>query len=299
MSTILDALQKQKTEHSEYFPQRSAGDKGLLKWRAAFLTALLVIICLLAILLYRQFSETQNGVNSGPLQVQNQSRDVQKIPENFATEGGIASAPTEFDSFNERVIETSHTGPEPGWVSKTPQTASKAVKKMTFVTQPLPDYEEPVQLNDRQTAVTADPTVTAEIDDLRIARAESDFVNNDQDELDYGAVSDDLRQRFQLALISSTEKEALSSTAASNDGRDIYEMTAEFQKKVPSLIYDTHIYSTIARERWIKINGEKLKEGQFDGQGRFQLLEIQPNRSIFRLGRQSFSLESLTDWKGY
>lgn len=297
MSTILDALQKQKFQHSEHFSQVAAGGKGLLKWRLALLMALLIIICLLTILLYQQFVVQHKGVNSKPLAIQNKNSVLQKTSDFSADGRAVDSIQIESQALNERAIKATQkeSSPEVDQGRKFDQRASGVVKKVTFATQPLP-----VLQGERETVLTADYTVPADLNKPLIETgAEVDFVNDGQEQLDYGAVSDDLRQRFELALLSATGKEEISTPAISNDGRDIYEMATEFQRKVPSIIYDTHIYSTIARERWIRINGEKLKEGQFDGQGQIQLLEIQQNRSIFRFGRQSFSLESLTDWKGY
>ena len=154
---------------------------------------------------------------------------------------------------------------------------------MTFNTQPLPHYQRAEQAD---TAIANEPVSSA-------------VNSNAQNEVDYGAVSNDLQRRFELALLDIPKQEILSSPEIHHDGSDLHEMSAEFQKKVPSIQYDAHLYSTIVGERWIKINGENLKEGQFDKQDEIQLLKIQPNRSIFRVGRQSFSLESLTDWKGY
>ena len=76
-------------------------------------------------------------------------------------------------------------------------------------------------------------------------------------------------------------------------------MSRGFQEKVPAIQYNSHMYSSVPEDRWIRINGKTLKEGGFDNTGLLELIEIQPQRSIFRLGRQSFSIEALTDWKGY
>lgn len=253
MSTILAALQKQKSSPGDHFVQQPEAGKGLFKWRVALLTSLLVIISLLSVLLYLQLIGEANGIKIQPSIAPNKAADV------------IEVAPP---AVNETAIKITKTAP-------------KAVKEMTFSTQPLPEYEKP------------EPPIKLVPDELTAAAAN---LNN---ELDYSAVSDDMEQRFELALLDSTKQDKLSSVETNSDGRDLHEMASKFQQKVPSIRYDTHIYSTIAPDRWIKINGKKLREGQFDSQGKIQLLEIQPNRSIFRLGRQSFSLESLTDWKGY
>jgi len=256
MSTILAALQKQKSSASGPFVQHPGTEKGLFKWRVVLLTSLLVIISLLSVLLYLQLSTGAKDIKMQP----SIAPDV------------IESSPEVTEVIRPMVSETA---------IKLTNTAPKAVKEMTFATQPLPEVEKP----QAQIVIVPEELTAADV--------------NLKSDLDYSAVSDDIQQRFELALQDPGKQEKVSSVETSTDGRDLHEMTSQFQKKVPGIRYDVHMYSSIAQDRWIKINGKNLREGQFDAQGKIQLVEIQPNRSIFRLGRQSFSLESLTDWKGY
>lgn len=251
MSTILAALQKQKSSAGDPFVQQPVAEKGLFKWRVALLTSLLVIISLLSVLLYLQLIGEAKGIKLQP----SITPDVLEVDSDIIP-----------PAVNEMPVNITKAAP-------------KAVKEMSFATQPLPEYEKP----EAQIIIAPDELTPGNL----------------SSELDYSAVSDDLQQRFEIALQGSTKQDKVSSIEVSHDGRDLHEMAIKFQKKVPGIRYETHLYSSIAQERWIKVNGKKLKEGQFDSQGKIQLLEIQPNRSIFRLGRQSFSLESLTDWKGY
>lgn len=118
-------------------------------------------------------------------------------------------------------------------------------------------------------------------------------------------VSSDLKKRFEQALLlteierNKNPSDESDQEDSMDDGSDIHDMSSNFQDKVPLIRYDSHVYSSIVDERWIRINGEVIKEGGFDSTGKIQLLEIEPQRSIFRVQRQSFSLESLSDWKGY
>ncbi len=67
--------------------------------------------------------------------------------------------------------------------------------------------------------------------------------------------------------------------------------------RVPALRYSSHVYSSSAANRIITINGRDYREGDEVAPG-VKLLQIQPEYSIFRVGGQSFSLQSLTDWPG-
>ncbi|ABM02046.1 General secretion pathway protein B [Psychromonas ingrahamii 37] len=272
MSTILAALQKQKSSPGAHFIQQPEVEKGLFKWRVTLLISLLVIISLLSVLLYLQLNGETNGIKI------KQSIVLDKVVDVLEVDSDIMEVDSNIIKVDSDIIEVT-----PPAVNEVPikiiKKAPKAVKEMTFVTQPLPEVEKP------------EPPIKLVPDESTTDAA------NLTSELDYSAVSNELQQRFEFALADSKKQNKLSPIELSHDGRDLYEMAGNFQQKVPSIRYDTHIYSSIVEERWIKINGNKLKEGQFDPQGKIQLLEIQPNRSIFRLDRQSFSLESLTDWK--
>ncbi|MGL4753751.1 MAG: general secretion pathway protein GspB, partial [Aeromonadaceae bacterium] len=61
--------------------------------------------------------------------------------------------------------------------------------------------------------------------------------------------------------------------------------------------YSSHVYSSTAANRIITLNGHDYHEGEEVAPG-VRLLQIQADYSIFRVGGQSFSLPSLTDWSG-
>jgi general secretion pathway protein B len=168
--------------------------------------------------------------------------------------------------------------------------------KVSFETKPLPDFVPKVKkvapvkvLSKPQQLIKTTPSSDQKI----------------EKKVSVEEVTTDLQKRFELALLLTeiehnenptdefTEEEGIT------DGSDIREMSSAFQYKVPLIRYDSHMYSSVVNDRWIRINGEMLKEGEFDSTGQLELLEIQPQRSIFRLERQSFSVESLTDWEGY
>jgi len=179
-------------------------------------------------------------------------------------------------------------------------SSEQQLVKVTFETKPLPApaktvKAQPIKIVDavRKEKPIAPPVTASEGNEL------TQKVANDNE------VSSDLKKRFELALLlteieqDKNHIEDFTEEEGMNDGSDIREMSSAFQDKVPFIRYDSHMYSSVVADRWIRINGEKLTEGEFDSTGQLELIEIQPQRSIFRLERQSFSVESLTDWKGY
>lgn len=121
-----------------------------------------------------------------------------------------------------------------------------------------------------------------------------------QQDLTLDKVSTTLQQRFDNAVQFETDNEnkVLSDTKNNRNviNSDISAMPASFQYLVPLMRYDSHMYSSNTQDSWIRINGVDLRVGDYVGE--IELLEIQPNQSVFRLDQQHFTLSSLQDWKG-
>ncbi|AWB66831.1 hypothetical protein C2869_10485 [Saccharobesus litoralis] len=75
----------------------------------------------------------------------------------------------------------------------------------------------------------------------------------------------------------------------------LVDMPQSIQQQVPSLSFQTHIYSSIASERWIKVNGRVVKEGEMVAPN-VRLVEIQPQQVILAVQEDEFSLPALADW---
>lgn len=278
MSTILRALQKQKSEQSRTMAPFIEKDSAGLKWKVALLLAVLMILSLLAVVIYLLVK-----------------------PVNEAYQGAVFSEPmTDLHNTNQETLVT------------TTQIQAKPTIKINFDLRPLPQVQAEVQIEDRTAvveevaALNNQPTDSAVKEPaLLVVTGEKPpapvFAENIKDEIDYGETSADLQQRFENALLMSgiEDTEVVEQVQEESDGSDLRQLSRDFQEQVPVISYDSHIYSSVAKERLIRINGEDLKEGQFDSLGKIEVVEIQENRTIFRTGRQSFSLHSLTDWRGF
>lgn len=265
MSTILNALHKQVANPLGHVTVKQSNRY----WKVGLLSALSMVIVLLCILIFIV-------VNPAVLAVLTETQ----------------AAP----------VVTAVAKQAPLQQEKAPV---KEIGKIHFKTKPLPVLAEKKMSKD--VANTA-PPLTNSTEQIVLSGQKKQPEASPQ--IDYSNVSDDLAARFKNALAMQAQDvhTDLSGEAAdtvlsgedseADDGSDIREMSSAFQERVPSVSYDFHMYSTVAKDRWIRINGEDLKEGQFTSSGKIQVVEIQPNRTIFRLGKQSFSIESLTDWKG-
>jgi|GEM_PF-2532882 len=264
MSTILRALQKQKSEQSHTMPA-FIEKEGSIKWKLALLASLLVIISLLAVVIYLLVNPV----------------DREQPP---AFSAPVAT----LHSVNKEVLA----------ISK--KTEDKLIRKISFDLAPLPT----VSITDPLPEATAQLTEALEsgAEQAVVVSAEKPVpADNFRQEIDYGDTSADLQLRFENALLISgaEDKEVVEQVQKEGDGSDIHQMSSEFQSKVPAISYASHIYSSVPAKRWVRINDEDLKEGQFDSSGQIEVIEIQAERTIFRVGRQSFSLELLTDWQGF
>ena len=184
----------------------------------------------------------------------------------------------------------------------------KQITKIVFNTKviPPPEVVQPVAPKKikRAEVRVINQKVTVTETPIKIPKTESTQEKSaNKDELKVDDLSQKLKDRFALA-IAETDDELINDQPLENDGlvsadgQDIHDMTSSFQQKVPELRYDSHVYSSKAKDRWIKINGRKLYEGSKDKATHIEVLVIEPYKTIFRLGAQSFSLEALVDWKG-
>jgi len=123
---------------------------------------------------------------------------------------------------------------------------------------------------------------------------------DNKEELDLSQVSPNLAQAFQQA-VSETKNNKSSlpqvsvSNAADTTAIPIDELPQSLRNTIPNIAYNSHVYSSDAERRRVKINGLELVEGDNIGDD-LELLEITPNSVILRHKGQSFSLEALTDW---
>ena len=75
------------------------------------------------------------------------------------------------------------------------------------------------------------------------------------------------------------------------------DLPSALSAQVPPLRYSSHVYSSTASNRIVTLNGRDFHEGDEVAPG-VTLLQILADYSVFRVGSQSFSLASLTDWNG-
>ena len=117
-----------------------------------------------------------------------------------------------------------------------------------------------------------------------------------QPELSANEVSDELKSKFALALEetgSAPRRQSVTDHAA--PARDIHSLDELLKRQIPPLRFEAHVYATEARQRWVKVNGKDLQEGQWVTAD-IQIKEITPQYVLLQTGRQLFSVEALSEW---
>lgn len=156
-----------------------------------------------------------------------------------------------------------------------------------FVTEPLPEPE--IAPDPAMTSTQTTPTLNDKATDPDpVVELQTDSRSS-------------LEKRFMQAVNDSrqaTTETAATVKTATPDATPLSMLPPRISQQVPAMKYGAHVYSTISANRVININGHDYHEGDEVVKG-VVLLKIEPEVSIFRVGSQSFSLNALTDWKGY
>ena len=271
MSIIANALQKQ------HLPEKKSANNNLFIWKALLLTALLVIIILLSVLIWL--------LTKQPVQISSATK--------IAQEEVVVRPSTSHHLAQPQIVVTAsnNTHLEQKAIDLPVISTVKPITKVSFDTKPLPliSLSQANDVSDQQKK-TVD-TVDKEHADSSLT--DSNVFTANETALKSTEISETLKAHFQEALINHQDSD---NNADEGDNLNIYKMDIEFQQQVPTIRYAFHVYSSNKNERWIRINGEDLKEGQFDSSRKIQVVDIQQNQTIFRVAGKDFYLKSLTDW---
>lgn len=116
-------------------------------------------------------------------------------------------------------------------------------------------------------------------------------------ELEQSDVSAELRGKFESALAAADEPQRRKQEINYHDvpALDINQLDDLLQRQLPSLRFEAHVYATDANQRWIKVNGKDLQQGQWVTAD-IQVKEILPQYVVLQFNQVQFSVEALADW---
>lgn len=117
-----------------------------------------------------------------------------------------------------------------------------------------------------------------------------------QAELSADEVPQELKDKFQYAMEAAKGMPRQAKvTEHAAPARDIRTLDDTLQRQIAPLRFEAHVYATEPKQRWVKVNGKDLQEGQWITAD-IQLKEITPNYVLMQTGRQLFSMEALSEW---
>ena len=77
--------------------------------------------------------------------------------------------------------------------------------------------------------------------------------------------------------------------------KDMNELAPQLQGQIPPVRFEAHVYATQSSQRWVKVNGKSLQEGQWVTAD-IRLKEITPQFVLLEMGDELFSMPALTDF---
>ena len=111
------------------------------------------------------------------------------------------------------------------------------------------------------------------------------------------AVSAELRDKFDSALKATENSGRNISSRQRFDAPapDIRTLDVALQRQIPALQFEAHVYATSVNQRWVKVNGKTLQEGQWVTAD-IRIREITPQYVLLEMGAELFSVPALSSW---
>jgi general secretion pathway protein B len=112
-------------------------------------------------------------------------------------------------------------------------------------------------------------------------------------------ISADVLARFRKAITEVADSPdtpaPIESVPSSADVPRIDQLPAWVMTRLPSMAFSVHMYASIESERWVRVNGTRMVEGdKIDGS--IEIVRIEPQHVILNYSGQTFSMAALTDW---
>lgn len=119
-----------------------------------------------------------------------------------------------------------------------------------------------------------------------------------QDDQSKSGISPDLLRRFESAIASldqEPEPEYETEVTTISDVPRVHELPARTLTILPSMAFSAHMYASDAKERWVRVNGRRVNEGDYI-EDDLRVVTIKPQELILSFNGQEFSMAALTDW---
>ncbi|GAA5648002.1 general secretion pathway protein GspB [Vibrio proteolyticus] len=159
-----------------------------------------------------------------------------------------------------------------------PDFATLAVNRRTT---PLPQAEPAIRRDEPTPSTSSAPSADSELDGV-----------------DLSSLPPSLARRVEAAMSSESVRAAMRDTGEADDAAvDLSMAGDDLIGQLPAMNFQTHVYTSDANRRWVKINGQEYKQGeQIDADT--QLVRIAPQSCTIRFRGKLIRVPALYDWPG-
>lgn len=122
-----------------------------------------------------------------------------------------------------------------------------------------------------------------------------------QQDTDTSQVSPELLRRFNQAIEDldreggEPQPKPTVSVRDRSDVQRIDQLPVRLMTTLPTMEFSAHMYASRPRDRWVRVNGQRLQEGDWID-NKVQIVNIEAQRVILDYQGEVFSMAALTDW---
>lgn len=268
MSLLMDALKQQNSTQSEVTENNAVSQRG---WQ--YLALALLVVCGLGFGVLAAFwfsSQSQTAPAALPVE---------------KTAPALAVAPTN------PPLPPANPGLILSELTTVPTTEETEAQLVISAETPTPRG----QSLDEQVAIIEQFDEGSAMQEADLAAPVAEMPVS-QPELTAEEVPQELKDKFRYAMAAANDgSRPTKITEHAAPARDISTLDDSLQRQIAPIRFEAHVYATEPTQRWVKVNGKDLQEGQWLTAD-IQLKEITPQYVLMQNGRQLFSMEALSDW---
>lgn len=168
----------------------------------------------------------------------------------------------------------------------------KRSQSSTVVSLPVPSAVTVVSDSDLNEPSGQQAVAPASIQSRQVTAQSSSDEPFGLDDLDLSGLDPEIARKVAAAMNNEPNDPRLRNA----DHIALESSEARYRGRLPALNFQTHMYSSDVNRRWIKVNGQELKEG--DRLNSIQLLAIEPQSVTIRFDNDIIDIPALYEWGG-
>lgn len=167
------------------------------------------------------------------------------------------------------------------------------------------EQQEPTEQKSNSDNTLQTPTTPQPVEEIARERATQNITEEPEGEIinappeNKGDVSPELLARFNQALEEldnkATEYEPEPQVVVRDDLPRVDQLPVRMLTRLPSMAFNAHMYASRPSDRWVRVNGVQLGEGDWIND-KVQIVKIEAQRVILNFEGRDFSMAALTDW---